>query len=330
MDNNKWIAAYLYYSDSFDDFLKKAVLPFVKILEEKNAFRQFFFIRYFERGKHIRLRFKTDTYTALNIIKPLLIEYFTDYFEKYPSVRVEPEWTKNLPEEQKWLPDNSIHFIEYEPEIERYCGPVGMEISEEHFQICSEAVLSALNVSGEWSYSKAMGIAIQMMTSFCFAVGMKIEEMIDFFSYYCEMYIGEAIRVYFNSEKTDNTSEKKSKIMAIFDEKFNAQKEFYISLHDSILSSLFNNEEFEDEWFNDWIQKNKIISDKLNVALLGNELIIPKFFIDIYTQDKENIYKLFYIMFSYMHMTYNRLGLENKDESFLCYIIKESLKKGEK
>lgn len=326
MSDNNWIAGYLYYSGSQDEFLKKAVFPFVEILNEKEAYKQFFFIRYFERGTHIRLRFKTDNEIASKIVKPFFVEYFSEYFEKFPSVRMEPDWVKTLPEDQKWFPNNTIHFFEYEPEIERYSGFKGMEISEEHFQICSETVLSALNESNAWNYPKAMGIAMQLMTSFCFAVGMNKEEMIDFFSNYCEMYIGAAIRRCYPSNIIGDNTDYKSKMISVFEEKFKVQKEFYIGLHESLLTSLSENEEFEDEWFNKWIMKNKIISAKLNTALGNNELVIPPYFIENYTKGKKKIYKLFYIMFSYMHMTFNRLGLENKDESFICYIIKESLK----
>jgi thiopeptide-type bacteriocin biosynthesis protein len=212
MTRNKWIAAYLYYSGSLDEFLKKAVLPFVRLLEEKKTYKQFFFIRYFERGKHIRLRFKTDEFTSDNIIKPFLIDYFTDYFRNYPSVRIEPDWVKELPEENKLLPNNSIQFAEYEPEIERYGGPEGILISEKHFYICSETILNAINESEEWSYSKSMGIAIQLMVSFCFSMGMDIDTMIDFFEQYENMFIDAAIKSYFTDVKIENYKEYKSKI----------------------------------------------------------------------------------------------------------------------
>jgi hypothetical protein len=321
-----WVAAYLFYGGSLDEFLKNAILPCVKRLKEKNSFEPFFFIRYPERGKHIRLRFKTDKKSGEDVVKPFLIKYFNEYFEKYPSERNEPEWVKNLPDDKKWLPNNSIHFFEYEPEIERYGGPVGMEISEEHFQICSETVLNALAHSEEWGYSKAMGIAIQLMVSFCITVGMSIKEMIDFFSFYCDMYIPAGIRSYYLSERIDNIESYKPKLLEVYAEKYNSRKDFYIKFHNELLKLLEEREAFEEEWFNDWILGNKKISEKLNRTFLKNELVFPESFINNYIREKNDSYKLFYIYFSYMHMTYNRLGLENKDESFLCYIIKESLK----
>jgi len=326
MDEKLWVASYLYYDGSLDSFLKNAVSPFVKILKEKNAFKQFFFIRYFERGRHIRLRFKTDVRTANDVVKPLLIEYFNDYFKKNPSVRNEPELVKNLPDDKKWLLCNSIHFFEYEPEISRYGGPVGILISEEHFQICSQTVLNAIGESENWSYTKSMGTAIQLMVSFCYAVGMNIKEMTDFFSYYCNIYIASGIRSYFPQEKIENTENYRPKILAVYEEKYNSKKDFYVTFLGNLMKSLENKDEFEEKWFNEWIDKNRNISEKLNNALEKDELVIPELFIENHAKGKKKIYMLFYIYNSYMHMTYNRLGLENKDESFLCYIIKESLR----
>jgi hypothetical protein len=290
------------------------------------AFEQFFFIRYYERGKHIRLRFKSDIDKADNIIKPLIVEYFNDYFKNNPSKKGVPDYVQGFLEDQKWFPDNSFQFIDYEPEIDRYGGPQGMEISEEHFQICSETVLNALNESAEWSYSKSMGTAIQLMVSFCFAAGMNTKQMTDFFSYYCDMSISTALKSDSTEEKIDNINEAKLKLLLIYEEKYNAQKDFYIRFHKDLINSLTNEYVFEEEWFNDWIKKNNHISGKLNDLFDKGELIIPARFTDNFVKEQGKIYKLFYIYFSYMHMTYNRLGLANKDESYLCYLIKESLK----
>lgn len=326
-ENTKvWVSTYLYYWDSLDVFLKNAVSPCVDKLREKNAFEQFFFIRYFERGRHIRLRFKTDLTTANEVIKPFIVEFFNNYFEKYPSKRNEPEWVKDLPDEQKWLPNNSIQFIEYEIEEERYGGPRGLEISEEQFCICSETILKAISESKEWNYNKSMGLAIQLMVSFCYSAGLNHQEMIDFFFLYCLGQLFMSIRIFFSTKEDEKYDDYREEMLKIFKDNFDKQKEFYTEQIKNILNILSDNIEFEEKWFGDWIEQNKIVINKLKEAQKENLLIIPKSFVKNYFPNNDEIYELFYIMYSYIHMTFNRLGIENKDEPFICYIIKESIK----
>jgi len=321
-----WVSAYLYYWDSLDIFLKNAVLPCVEKLREKNAFEQFFFIRYFERGRHIRLRFKTDLTTANEVIKPFIVEFFNNYFEKYPSTRYEPEWVKNLPDEQKWLPNNFIQFIEYEVEEERYGGPRGLEISEEQFYLCSETILKAIGESTEWNYNKSMGLAIQLMVSFCYSAGFSHKEMIDVFYSYYTLQLFMSINKYFSLKENERMEDYREKMLIIFEDNFNKRKDYYVKLHQNLLDSLSDNIEFEEKWFCYWIEKNRIIMEKLKYAQEENRLIIPNNLIKNFFPNCNGNYKLFFIMYSYIHMTFNRLGIENKDEPYISYIIVESIK----
>src|SRR5688572_26222679 len=108
--NKTWLASYLYYNEPWEGFLKNAVSPFVKnVLEEKLA-ESYFFIRYWERGPHIRLRFYGDPDVLDTIVKPRLKSYFDDYFIKFSSERFEPEMIRQLPEEQQWFSNNSVQF----------------------------------------------------------------------------------------------------------------------------------------------------------------------------------------------------------------------------
>lgn len=317
-----WTAAHLYYSNSLDEFLIKSVLPCVNELNRLKSFDKFFFIRYFDRGKHIRLRFYSDDKKIDEIINPFIRNYFEDFFSKYPSIKSESEWVNNLSEDKKWFPDNSIQFIQYEPEYERYGGPTGMEISEEHFHICSDCVLKVISESKEWTYEKSMGVAIQLMVSFCISVGMNTDEMIDFFIYYCNMSIQSSITYYYKIKNEKDVPKYTHRMIDVFKERFKDNKEMYSSILSQIITSIVDEAEFEEEWFVNWIKQNRNISDRLTDSLSKNALILPESFI----RQETNLRKLFYLYFSYMHMTFNRLGIENKDESYLCYLIAESLK----
>ncbi|MCA9936298.1 MAG: thiopeptide-type bacteriocin biosynthesis protein, partial [Anaerolineales bacterium] len=91
MSPSTWLSAHLFYGKLWEDLLTQAVRPFVDDLFIQGQISQFFFIRYWERGPHIRLRLKGQPSALQNHVKPALEATFTDYFTKYPSERPSPE-----------------------------------------------------------------------------------------------------------------------------------------------------------------------------------------------------------------------------------------------
>ena len=70
--NDFWLSAYLYYHEPWETFITKAVSPFIDKMLEKHLVKRFFFIRYWEKGPHIRLRFQGNKQTIEEKIKPNL------------------------------------------------------------------------------------------------------------------------------------------------------------------------------------------------------------------------------------------------------------------
>ncbi|MDD5361339.1 MAG: lantibiotic dehydratase C-terminal domain-containing protein [Ignavibacteria bacterium] len=324
-NGKKWLSAYLFYSDSRDIFLKDAVYPFIKNLKSISGFKRYFFIRYPERGPHIRLRILTESRKSYNTIKLLLADHFNNYFKQRPSKNIEPDWVKNLPDNLKWFKNNSVRFIDYEPELERYAGITGMEISEEQFQLSSETVLKILELSDTWNYEKALGRAMQLNLSFCLAAGMSVDQISKFFSHYCDSWIVASIREYYSPEKDYDFKQYREKMIHVFSEIFEKRKNYFIDLNRDLIDAITNNAKFEEDWFNNWISGNKNITTKLIYAQAENKLSIDEYYKKVAEFKNDRMYELFYLYQSYIHMTHNRLGLENKDEPFISFLIKESL-----
>jgi len=84
--------------------------------------------------------------------------------------------------------------------------------------------------------------------------------------------------------------------------------------------------EFEQNWLNKWINRMSIISNNLIDAQINQKLVFPQW---IRTNPILNISDekrmRWFILESYVHMTNNRLGILNRDEAFLAYLIKRSL-----
>lgn len=324
-EKKEWLATYLYYAEPWEKFLVEVVQPFVESAFMDGLSEQFFFIRYWERGPHIRIRFKGDQDILENELRPRLASFFGDYFKRNASVRTEPDWVKNLAEDQQWFPNNSIQFTEYEPEILRYGGPAGILISEKQFEISSRCVLSVLKESSSWDYDRALGAAIQLHLSFASAMGMSLQEAVQFFSSVSKGWLMSAIG-YRQDMPAKEMRAKKEAILSAFQESFEKQKSTLTSFHRTLWNALGEKATFEQEWLNVWLEKNSHISEALSKTQKEGRLILTSDSrAGTEPRGEELSVTVSSILESYVHMTNNRLGIMNRDEAYLGYLITNSL-----
>ncbi|CAN5826406.1 thiopeptide-type bacteriocin biosynthesis protein [soil metagenome] len=324
-NNEDWLSCHLFYTGNWDTFLTHQVKPFVdKVINQKQA-GQFFFIRYWERGPHLRLRFKGEKEILENIVKPDLEKFFQDFFEKNPSHREASGENNSQHDDAQLLPNNSIQFISYEPELERYGGKEGVPISEKHFESSSKAVLSILDENRDWDYDKGMGVAIQMHLSFANAIGMNLEDAKHFYS---GIFLAWVYLSYdWNNLSKEEHLKKQEIVISAFEDQFEKQKSVLVQYHEAIWEALEGKEEFEEPWLNKWIQDIALTAKEINAAEENNQLVFPHD--DMITNTWGDIpaekRRKWYIYGSYVHMTNNRLGILNRDEAYLGYLIKRSL-----
>ncbi|MDQ1353313.1 MAG: Lant dehydr protein [Acidobacteriota bacterium] len=330
MMNNKtqktWLAAYLYYGEPWEEFLLKVMKPFIDDVMGKALAEQFFFIRFWERGPHIRLRFEGETDILQNQVKPRLEHYFLDYFKEHPSVRQEPEDMHKWPADRQWFPNDSVQYIEYDPEVERYGGPYAILIAEKQFEISSRTVLAVIEESGSWDYDRALGAAIQLHLGFAFALGMNLIEAAEFYSRIAMHWFASALG-YTAGISPEELKNRRENTMKAFEENFQRQKDTLVSFHQTLWTALTEGMEFEQEWLNLWIQQMRTIAEELKDIQRQNQLVIPQWFQP--EPDKKTPVDRQYwwpVLESYIHMTNNRLGILNRDEAYLGYLIKESIK----
>jgi thiopeptide-type bacteriocin biosynthesis protein len=314
-----WLAAYIFAKSPWENLLKNAVKPFAeKILNEKKA-EQYFFIRYWENGPHIRLRFKGEHLGQK--IQQELKDYFSNYLTENPS-REDKEWEAEYRKKENWFPPDSIQFIEYEPETKRYGGKLALDISEQQFQASSDACLKIITESEEWNYSRALGAAIQLHLGFAHALGMSLYEL----SHFCDViFRGWFPRAFaWTPEMSkDEYKQKSEETLKLFDEQFQKQKDSLFPYHEMLWQAFEEDAEFEQEWLNTWVLDMKKIREKLEELQQKNKIEYPSHFeteddISI-SKEKQQLWSLYE---SYVHMTNNRLGIFNQDEAYLGYLIK--------
>ncbi|MCX6580677.1 MAG: hypothetical protein NT166_10900 [Candidatus Aminicenantes bacterium] len=321
-----WLAAYLYYAEPWEDFLLKVMKPFVDDVMEKALAEQFFFIRFWERGPHIRLRFKGETDILQNQVKPRLEKYFLNYFKEHPSLRQDPDDMEKWPADQQWRPNDSVQYIQYDPEVERYGGPYAILTAEKQFEASSRTVLAVIEESGSWDYDRALGAAIQLHLGFAFALGMDLAEAAEFYSRIAIHWFASAYG-YTSDISPEELKNLREITMKAFEESFQRQKNTLVPFHQTLWSALTEGVEFEQEWLNQWLLRMKAVAEELKHIQQQNKLVIPQWFQP--EPDKKTPVDRQYwwpVLESYIHMTNNRLGILNRDEAHLGYLIKESLK----
>lgn len=311
-----WISAYLYYAEPWEPFLALAVKPFIDNLHNRKQIIQYFFIRYWERGPHIRLRIKVSDDNREKEIVAAINSYFIDYFHKHPSKLPDVQSSKS----DKNYPNNSIQFISYEPETERYGGLHGITPSEKMFEISSNIVLNIIAGSyTQWSYSAAMGSAIELHLAFLYRAGMTLEEVIAYANYYINCCISLTVRVL-----TIPGEDKITSLLKSFGDSFDKQKEQIIPGIHSAWANLQNGR-FSYPWLHQWSNALDPTLDQLHHLSKTRQLTTSEGYIRQMDAKEANKFVFWSIINSYVHMTNNRLGIKVRDEAFIMFILKSSL-----
>ena len=331
---SEWLSTYLYYNEPWEIFLVEAVEPYIKMVIQTGIAEQYFFIRYWDRGPHIRLRFKGDPKIIETMLRPNIEEYFLGYFDSKPSQRTEPTYPDTLPDEYKWLPNNSMQFVPYEPEIDRYGGILPTQIAELQFQASSDVVLHHLKeIKNDWTYEDALGVAIKLHLSFAHATGMNQSQARQFFQFIYYNWLPRSFRFYHNKLSQEEYIAQAKESTAAFEKSFEIQKDTLLPYQEVLWEALNSGEKMEEETLNTWTSTNAYIKLQLDSAQMRNELferpeeeqysIANQSVLDPMKKLRWSIYG------DYFHMTNNRLGIHNKDEGYLAYLMMECLKQME-
>jgi thiopeptide-type bacteriocin biosynthesis protein len=322
-DGTTWLSAHLFCMPPWENFLVQGVLPFVQEMLQSEKITGWFFIRYWEKGPHIRLRLRGQSAIITQEVKPRLTQYFTDWFAAHPTVRNDFDAAgQRHPFAENWFPNDTALFIDYEPETERYGGiAAGITLAETHFQSSSAAVMGALAQNANWSYSRSLGMAIQLHTSFAHCCGFTRMESLELFNRLYEAWLPHA---YYNEALKDEAqmTRKRAEALEAFRITFEKHKAQLSAFAATLWQALNDGEEFADEWFNQWLQEVKATDRHFRQVRSEGKIVLPAWYGGLQGLDEPTMQQ-FAVYESYFHMTNNRLGLFNRDEAYVAYIIRE-------
>jgi thiopeptide-type bacteriocin biosynthesis protein len=314
-----WIAAYLCYFPPWETFLMEAVLPFVQDMTNRRLISKFFFVRYWDKGPHIRLRFLCDG-EHLQELETFIKKKFLDYFLRNPSKEI--SWTTEvmIKNEMSHFLNNSIQFIPYEPEYERYGGKTGMLISESHFHLSSEIVLTIIESFVSLEYIRAIGIALQLQLSLLFSFGFNLEASKHFCQAYFEKTIGieseDEMDTQFDEVSSSNSLRDLSTGYKTF---IKTNEDIYDRFILKLWIDLNSGRAFQETWMNQWISRNQEISADFEESYNENKLSLKK--------EKDFLSDISPILYSLIHMTNNRMGIHGQDETLIPFILQNTLSK---
>ncbi len=321
---NDWLIVHLYYNEPWETFLKEAVKPYFRTTLQTGITKHYFFTRSWQKGPNIRLFFHGESAILESILKPNLIEHFESYFETKPSIRKDPISKDHT--SQQWIPNHSIIFEDNFLELDQYNEPKLKQLLLDHYQSSTNVTLDLITKG--WTYNQAMGASIKLQLSFAKAIGMGINEIKSFFSYFYEYSLEQMLSLK-QRESAISMEQIRTDIKASFKEAFDLQRQQLIPFHREMIDSLSSEKPFEQSALNEWINDGKVFFSRLQLAVTQRELFFNENqdLVEQYQMDSASAFNIkFWPIFRQMlELSNNRLGILRKDYAFTAYLIKESL-----
>lgn len=159
-----WRALHIFYYEKRDELLVHGIRPIL----EKYGVKEFFFIRYWEKGPHIRLRIKSgnselfesirreiEEFVAANKSEAIISEH---HYQEVSEMFAKKEKIENI-KDKSLIPDNNIREMPYLPEYDKYYGEDGVALAEREFCFSSSLALSVIELSSSKSSKMYYGVA---------------------------------------------------------------------------------------------------------------------------------------------------------------------------
>lgn len=177
MSDNAWVSAHAFYHDDLDRLLLDVTAPLVAELAAGGLSTQYFFLRYWDGGPHLRLRVLPADESARAEVTRLVRERFEKYFAHRPAT--EQVTQEDYANSTRWLasiesvsapaelyPNNSLAFIPYQREHAKYGVGASMVAVERHFWESSRIVLDLLRTTPAQDHRSTAAAAMILLTWF--------------------------------------------------------------------------------------------------------------------------------------------------------------------
>lgn len=179
-----WLSFHIFYGSNPFELLTRCVRPLVRRLKEADQIVRWFYINYWLEGNHIRLRLAVHSDKDRVAVEEQVVRTVQEYLRLNPSFHPSAELESadyydrlfaaefSDADRDKYFdadghpiiqPDSSISVRSYEPEWDRYGGPVGIEIAEEHFELSAEIAAELIAKGNMGVRSVQLGVGAELM-----------------------------------------------------------------------------------------------------------------------------------------------------------------------
>ena len=294
-DDCCWLSAYLFfqgdiYTEACDRILLEVAAPFVRRCEAQGWITRHFFIRYSERGAHVRLRLHGKVSVLEETVKPALLRHVEAVFPVDPA------------------DDPLVHWAAYEPEVDRYGGPEGVALAEDFFWHSSDAALAFIDQLGSGNRPGRLGKGLLAMTVLLHAFLRDRAPAAALTHDYGTGYLKTLI--------TDE--DEQARWESAFERGFDRQAEQLINVVHTVWEHLEDGGALPDvlgRYYRDLLAiQTRFAALQQQGRLTGGG--VP---LESYAQSVGQIVP------SYLHMMNNRLGVRIEEEWYLSYLITRAL-----
>lgn len=318
---SKWLTVCLHYNEPWDDFLVRAVKPYVDVVMKTGISEHFYFERSWKRGPHIRLHFKGNPFVICQMLKPNLEEHFKQYFETRPSFIIEPKYPEAFPDDHKWLPNNSIQYLPLNHVTTNFSKPYELKLCKNQFEVSSRLVLQTLKAKADdWSYNDLINTAVKMHLGFAAGLGMSQAEAAIFFGLLFNQWKAQLLK-----QESSYSLSHEPTVLHSFQKIFEHQKRELVPYHAALWEVFKSYNQIGDKDLSEWIHVNATLGLDLSLAIEDGlfeqrRLAISK---DSFDDARQAI--LWNIFATLVAALNNRLGIHNKNEGYLLFLLSQSL-----
>lgn len=303
-----WQSVYIYYNASWEQFIRECLSPLMATVNDD--VEKYFFVRYFENGPHLRLRFCCFNGANLNITKQTIEYHLRNYLADCPSFREV--------ERDTFVENNTLLWTEYLPEYSRYGGTDCINYAETNFYISSKVICDLISDNSNWIYSDSLVAALRMQLVYAIGQFDNSSDLIPFF----RIMFFESMRFVFGAlGKGWEPGFVEPEIMKLHESMYLKQRRHIVKEVELILNTGRN---LESGALKVWHDSSVLMRRELAHLIRDGLVVIPNI-LDLQERSDSLEITRNYLMPSLFHMNNNRLGVANRDEGFVSYALLRSL-----
>jgi hypothetical protein len=173
-----WVSVHAFYQDDADNLLRGVVGPLVADLAANGIAEEFFFLRYWDGGPHLRLRVRPLVSGDRATVERIVCGRFEEYLSRAPSEdRLSATDYARAAEAlahreglasymERPYPNNTALLVPYRREHDRYGHGAAMDAVERHFVESSRIALRAVRLRPSTGQRLAVAYAVLLLSRF--------------------------------------------------------------------------------------------------------------------------------------------------------------------